>query len=67
MDQAELIHAVDHPDDDIAHAAMKKLRKINPTWHFCCEWDFLAICDNDIEWECCNCYEEKDEKKENKD
>lgn len=36
--------------------AMKKLREINPTYHWCYEWDGMVICDKDKEFEACLCF-----------
>lgn len=35
--------------------AMSSLKKINPTYHYCPEWDYAVICDTDPEWGCCIC------------
>lgn len=47
--------ATNHNDDEVAGIAMTKLQELNPTYHWCYEWDSLAICDKDPEWEACNC------------
>ncbi|HET9136754.1 MAG TPA: hypothetical protein VFO76_08955 [Candidatus Kapabacteria bacterium] len=31
------------------------LREIDPTYHFCPEWDEMLICSKDKEFECCLC------------
>lgn len=35
--------------------AMEKLRAINPTYHFCPDWDYMVFCDKDPEASGCNC------------
>jgi hypothetical protein len=35
--------------------AMTSLKKLNPTYHYCAEWDYAVICDIDPEWSCCIC------------
>ena len=42
-----------------ADEAMGKLRKINPTYHWCFEYDGMVICDTDIEYENCLCHRKK--------
>lgn len=48
-------------DQEVANAAMEKLRAENPTWHWCLEYDGLAICDEDDEWQHCYCFKEFNE------
>lgn len=43
-------------DEKASKEAMKKLREINPTYHWCAEWDSMVICDKDKEFECCLCF-----------
>ena len=42
-------------DEDTANSAMRQLRKVNSTYHWCPDWDFMVICNEDREHECCNC------------
>lgn len=41
-----------------SHIAFLALKKINPTYHFCVEWDGALICDKDTEYEACLCSRE---------
>lgn len=51
----ELIQIATFGDDEEANKAMAELRKINPSYHWCPEWDYLAICDQDFEFKYCVC------------
>lgn len=43
-------------DTEKASSAMRQLKQdFNKTYHWCPDWDFAAICDKDIEYECCLC------------
>lgn len=59
MEQSEVYElrriATCDPDYEIAKEALRKLREINPTYHWCQEWDYLVICDKDREYESCSC------------
>jgi len=44
--------------DAMANKAMKILRSTNKTWHWCPDWDDLAICDVMMEFKYCNCIKE---------
>jgi len=46
-------------DDTKANEAMRRLREVNQSYHWCCEWDGLAICDEDEEFEVCSCLDSK--------
>jgi len=50
-----LIAMAEKGTDEEAKWAMVKLREINPSYHWCFEWDEMVICDTDIEFECCIC------------
>jgi hypothetical protein len=41
--------------DDKAMVAMTELRAINPSYHWCPDWDYMVICDTDSEWDTCTC------------
>lgn len=43
-------------DEATALKAINKLKEINPTYHLCPEWDYLAICDKHDEFKICNCF-----------
>lgn len=40
---------------DDAHLAMKMLRSINVTYHWCPDWDDAVICNKHNEFESCTC------------
>ena len=42
-------------NDDVAKAAMKQLKSINKSYHWCEEWDYLVMCDEDPEYASCMC------------
>lgn len=52
----KLEHTATFGPDEEAKNAMKVLRKLNKTYHWCAEWDYLVICDKDREFECCTCF-----------
>lgn len=35
--------------------AMNGLRKINATYHYCPDWDYMVICNDDPEHQACTC------------
>jgi len=39
--------------------AMALLRATNPTYHWCPDWDFMVICDQDLEYKSCLCKAKK--------
>ena len=43
--------------EEEARAAMRKLREMNDTWHWCEEWDGLAICNETQEFDFCCCFD----------
>lgn len=43
-------------EDEKSKEAMKKLREINPTYHWCDEWDGMVIGDKDKEFDVCLCF-----------
>ena len=49
-----------------AEIAMKRLKdEVNPTYHWCHDWDLMVICDSDTEWDGCTCpIKTKTERKE---
>ena len=50
------IVAENHTDDERSYEAMSFLREeVNPTYHWCPDWDYMVICDTDSEWEACGC------------
>ena len=44
-----------HSNDEYANKAMRLLKKIDPTYHWCQEFDDLVICSSDDEAKFCNC------------
>lgn len=46
--------------EEKANEAMKKLKEINKTYHWCPDWDDMVICDEHKEIECCLCMVEFD-------
>jgi hypothetical protein len=47
------------PDPVAAYGAMQMLRQVNPTYHWCYEWDEMVICDKDPEYDSCICSKNK--------
>jgi len=46
-------------DEEEMKAAMAKLRAMNPSYHWCPDWDFMVICDTDVEAKGCLCKSKK--------
>jgi hypothetical protein len=42
-------------DEVISKNAMLELRKVNATYHWCPDWDYMVICDDQIEINGCTC------------
>ncbi len=42
-------------DESKASRAMEILRKADPSYHWCDDWDGMVICDKDEEFKCCTC------------
>lgn len=42
-------------DGPIGDKAMIKLREIDPTYHWCPNWDYMVLCASDPEAEGCTC------------
>ena len=59
MDKSEIRKleriAEDTRNEKESKQAMLKLRNVNPTYHWCAEWDYAVICDNHQEWDSCLC------------
>jgi len=53
--EIKLGHTATFGNDEDANAAMDELRQLNPTYHWCPDWDYMAICDKDKEYDCCTC------------
>lgn len=52
----KLTHIATFSKSDVrANKAMKLLRQIDLTYHWCYDWDGLAICGSDMEATCCTC------------
>lgn len=59
-EKQRLLKIAETSDDEIEmKIAMAKLRKINPTYHWCPDWDFMVICDTDYEAKSCLCKNKK--------
>lgn len=55
-EQKVLIKTAERGTDEESAEAMKKLREINQTYHWCHEWDGAVICDADEEFKACLCF-----------
>jgi hypothetical protein len=42
-------------NEEDAKSAMVILMNLNPTYHWCGDWDEAVICDKSNEWGCCTC------------
>ena len=55
-ERIELIQAASGPDLSDSAWAMEDLRTLhNPTYHWCLAYDEMVICDEDLEYEQCDC------------
>lgn len=53
--EIKLGHTATFGNDEDANTAMNELRQLNPIYHWCPDWDYMAICDKDKEYDCCTC------------
>ncbi len=53
--EAQLVKQAESGTDEESSKAMKRLRKINPTYHWCWDWDGMVIADDHMEYICCTC------------
>lgn len=51
----KLIRIAENGDSLSSKAAMRFLRRINKTYHWCPDWDYMVICDKSSEYDCCLC------------
>lgn len=55
-EEARLARIAERGTDEESREAIDKLKKIDPTYHFCMDWDDMVICCQDLEYRCCNCH-----------
>lgn len=53
--ELELTKIATFGTDEEAKEAMEELRKIDPSYHWCPDWDFMVICNSDTETSGCLC------------
>lgn len=50
-----LIEVATNYRTDESNHAIRELKRRNITYHACPDWDYLIICDKDVEFESCGC------------